>query len=299
VKPGGYAWWYVDALSDDGQFGLSIIAFIGSVFSPYYYWAGRRDPTNHCAINVGLYAPGRKRWTMTERGRDALHVAERSITVGPSGMEWTSDCLTVKLDEKIFPTRAPIRGTIRLFPKTLFNTAYPLDTAGRHRWEPIAPIGRVEVALEAPAMRWSGHGYFDSNFGDEPLEAAFSTWDWSRADLKDAATVLYDVRDRAGGERRLSLRFNADGSVAPFEAASRAQFSKTLWGIERGSRTDDPATAAVVQTLEDTPFYARSVLRSRICGEMATSIHESLSLKRFDTARVKLMLPFRMPRVWW
>ena len=34
----GYVWWYVDALSDDGRQGLTIIAFIGSVFSPYYAW---------------------------------------------------------------------------------------------------------------------------------------------------------------------------------------------------------------------------------------------------------------------
>ncbi len=42
VPPGGYAWWYVDAFSEDQQFGLSIIAFVGSVFSPYYAWSGRR-----------------------------------------------------------------------------------------------------------------------------------------------------------------------------------------------------------------------------------------------------------------
>ena len=42
VPPGGYAWWYVDALSDDGRHGLTIIAFIGSVFSPYYACARRR-----------------------------------------------------------------------------------------------------------------------------------------------------------------------------------------------------------------------------------------------------------------
>ena len=59
----GYAWWYVDALSDDGAHALTIIAFIGSVFSPYYAWArqrGRGDPENHVAVNVALYGtPGK------------------------------------------------------------------------------------------------------------------------------------------------------------------------------------------------------------------------------------------------
>jgi carotenoid 1,2-hydratase len=47
IPPGGYSWWYVDAISDDGQHGLTIIAFLGSVFSPYYKRSGRGDPLNH------------------------------------------------------------------------------------------------------------------------------------------------------------------------------------------------------------------------------------------------------------
>ena len=31
----GYVWWYVDAFSEDRAYGLTLIAFIGSVFSPY------------------------------------------------------------------------------------------------------------------------------------------------------------------------------------------------------------------------------------------------------------------------
>ena len=43
---------------------LPIIAFIGSVFSPYYAWSGRTDPYNHCAINLALYGPRSSRWAM-------------------------------------------------------------------------------------------------------------------------------------------------------------------------------------------------------------------------------------------
>ena len=34
VARNGYSWWYVDGLSDDGSQGITLIAFIGSVFSP-------------------------------------------------------------------------------------------------------------------------------------------------------------------------------------------------------------------------------------------------------------------------
>jgi carotenoid 1,2-hydratase len=52
----------------------------------------------------------------------------------------------------------------------------------------------------------------------------------------------------------------------------------------------------VISTLEDTPFYARSVVRTRLLGEPVTAMHESLSLDRFSALWVQAMLPFRIPR---
>ena len=78
LGPNAYQWWYVDALSDDGQYGITIIALIGSVFSPYYAWARRRgpaDPEQFCALNVALYGKDRRAWAMTERGRRQLPAA--------------------------------------------------------------------------------------------------------------------------------------------------------------------------------------------------------------------------------
>jgi carotenoid 1,2-hydratase len=53
----------------------------------------------------------------------------------------------------------------------------------------------------------------------------------------------------------------------------------------------------VVQTLEDAPFYARSVVASQLQGESVNAVHESLSLDRFRSGWVQVLLPFRMPRV--
>ena len=80
----GYAWWYLDGISADGTRAISVIAFIGSVFSPWYAWSGRRDPENHVCINVATYGPG-GRFAMTERGRAALRRGPDRLAVVSKG----------------------------------------------------------------------------------------------------------------------------------------------------------------------------------------------------------------------
>jgi carotenoid 1,2-hydratase len=109
--------------------------------------------------------------------------------------------------------------------------------------------------------------------------------------------VIYDVRQKSGADRVVAQRFAADGSSQPFEAPPRQDLPGSLWRIPRAMRNADGAPAArVVQTLEDTPFYARSVVDSSLLGERVRSFHESLLLPRVVRWPVRLMLPFRMPR---
>jgi hypothetical protein len=37
LQPRGYAWWYIDGLSNDGRHAITVKAFVGSVFSPFYF----------------------------------------------------------------------------------------------------------------------------------------------------------------------------------------------------------------------------------------------------------------------
>jgi carotenoid 1,2-hydratase len=301
VVPGGYLWWYVDALSDDGRHGLTIIAFVGSVFSPYYAWArarGQADPADHCALNVALYGRGVRRWTMTERGRSRVRRDARHFAVGPSAVRWERDRLEIDIVERAVPFGQKVRGRVTVTPDALCDFVAPLDDGGRHRWGPIAPRARVEVAMSAPSLSWQGHAYVDSNEGDEPIERPFVDWDWSRAGMRDGSTaVIYDVRQRAGADRVLALRFARSGAVEPFEPPPRQPLPRTFWRIDRTMRTDPGTSATVLQTFEDTPFYARSLLSSGLLGEQVVSMHETLDVPRFESTAVRLMLPWRMPRI--
>ena len=307
MAAGGYTWWYIDALSDDGQQGITIIAFIGSVFSPYYAWARRRtrfgaaDPLNHCAVNVALYRPGgAKHWAMTERGRGQVQRSATSLAIGPSNLRWVDGSLVITLDEITAPWFTRLRGEVRVTPAAIIDRSCALDALGLHRWRPIAPVARVEVRMSQPGVSWSGPGYVDSNSGRAPLESHFSRWDWSRAALSgQRSAVLYDVTRRDGSEMSLALMFDAGGGepVQAFMPPPRAVLPTTGWRVARHTRCDAGRAASVTRTLEDAPFYTRSQLSTHLCGEPAHAVHESLSLARFDTRWVQTLLPFRMPRL--
>ncbi len=238
---------------------------------------------------------------MTERNRSALQRTAQSLTIGPSSLTWDGTHLAIAVAERGAPVPRRVRGHIRVTATAHTPWQFTLDEAGRHRWWPIAPTARIAVAMTDPQLTWQGQAYLDTNAGDEPLERGFRCWNWSRATLPDGkAAIFYDVIRRDGKEYGLSLGIGTDGTVQSLEAPPQAALPATgVWRMSRATRSDAGSSARVLETLEDTPFYARSVLSTQIDGAAATSVHESLSLDRFRHPVVRLMLPFRMPRVWW
>ena len=298
TPPGGYTWWYADGLSRDGELGFTLIAFVGSVFSPYYAWSGRRDPYNHCAVNLALYGPRNARWTMTERGRGDLHADETRLAIGPSSLHWDGASLTIDINEHGMPLPLPVRGQIRIRPRALNHTVFQIDSGGAHTWRPIAPSADVLVDFSEPGLSWRGEAYVDTNRGDAPLEDAFRYWDWSRVQASDGRTaVLYNTVERSGTERSLALMFAADGSHQSVTPPPEVTLPPTsIFRIKRTTRAGSAAAVRLGRTLEDTPFYSRSVIESDIFGIPAAGVHESFDGDRLGMGLVKLMLPFRMPR---
>ena len=314
MAPNGYIWWYVDALSDDGQHGLTIIAFIGSVFSPYYANARRRaaalggasagadadagaNPLDHCSLNVSLYSTDKKHWTMTERRQTAIHRDATTLQIGSSALRWADNTLTIDIDEVTVPWPSRVRGQIIVHVPSITQATFNLDEAGRHRWKPLAPSARIDVQLNRPERAWQGAAYLDSNAGDEPLEDAFVGWQWCRAALPDGHTiVMYDGQRHDGSLFTLGKSFDRDGNMTPFDLPPRANLPATSWQLPRSTFSEADFVPVIAKPLEDGPFYARSLVALRLNQQSAMAFHETLSLDRFRSRWVQAMLPFRMPR---
>lgn len=233
---------------------------------------------------------------MTERGRDDVVREPARLAIGSSSVRWDGDALVAELEERATPLPRRVVGTIRVTPEAVNTQTFALDPAGLHSWRPAAPQAHVEVTLQSPALTWRGHAYVDMNWGAEPLEAGFQSWDWSRGRLARGSAVFYEGIGRSGDPFALALRFDPTGRPEPITAPPQQRLRRTNWLLPRQTRGDHPGAARLIRTLEDTPFYTRSLLTARIFGEDAPTIHESVDLDRFASRWVQTLLPYRMPR---
>jgi carotenoid 1,2-hydratase len=273
------------------------------VFSPYYARARRRrdaDPFEHCAINVVLSGP-RRRWSMTERGQSCVQADSRSLIIGDSALRWIGGALHIEIRERCCPVPSRILGSVTVRPLVTPGCCFSLDACGRHAWWPLAPKAAIEVSFTHPRLLWSGTAYLDANAGSRPLEQDFRGWSWSRSALASGSAVFYELQPRSEPAHSLSLLFDAEGAAKPLTAPPLCPLPASRWGIARSTRCEqsaagEPAAPRILQTTVDAPFYARSLLRTRIAGQEVTTVHESLDLDRFSRPWVQCLLPFRMPR---
>lgn len=274
-----------------------MIAFIGSVFSPWYRWSGRREPDNHVCINVATYGPG-GRFTMTDRGRSALRQTEDSFTVGPSALHWDGLSLRIDINEvSAPPVISRVRGSITLTPRAVTSVELPLTPDGAHIWRPFAPVSDIQVDLDAPGWSWAGHGYFDANFGTRALEDDFSFWTWGRFPVAGGSTCFYDAARLDGSTLAAAIRFDdAGGAQLESSPPPLTPMRRSLWGLKRETRAEAGYTPRQVSPMLEAPFYSRSMVRTRINGAQTTGVHEALDLRRFRSPLLKPMLAVRVPR---
>ncbi|MEM9057841.1 MAG: carotenoid 1,2-hydratase, partial [Pseudomonadota bacterium] len=257
---------------------------------------GAADPMDFCALNVALYSQRQPRWVMTELRRELVDRQPQQLQLGASRLRVEDGRLSVDIDERSAPFRLPVRGRIVVTPGCITQRDFALTEGGAHRWWPISPSARVDVEFSAPGLAWSGPGYLDTNHGSEPLHEGFDRWHWSRTHGEGHTRLAYHAIERTGRLTDLALTVDSAGHFTKVPAFEAQRLPATpVWRAPRSANL--AGSARVVRTLEDTPFYGRSIITSDSEPGRLT-MHESLSLPRFRSAWVSTLIPFRMRFPW-
>lgn len=254
------------------------------------------DALGFCSLNVALYGKAKSAWTLHERAISASNRAHDGVAIGQSSMRWDGDRLCADICERTSPLGRPVRGTVVLRPELLSGLALQIDARGEHRWWPVAPLARIEVDLPEPGVRFVGHGYYDVNAGQVPLEAAFDTWSWSRARRGDTAFLTYDAVELQSARRSLAFKISASGEVQDLSPVWSTPLARTWFGLSPQARVDQGEPCRVVRRLEDGPFYARALVETRLDGQPVIAMHESLAAQRLRRGWVHWMVKHRMRR---
>lgn len=327
---GGYAWWYVEAHDTvEQRFGLTLILFAGSVFSPHYADRLRRGEAatglEHPAVNFALYERGRaelptkqRLWVMNEYPPSALRIGEERLQIQDSSLTYAKGGIThIELHEHTtrFFGRPGQRLDARLTVTAPPPSQAPLEL-GRsrdgavHFWQPLAVAGSVDVELDvgSRSLRFRGVAYCDRNFGSGRLEDCFQRWSWahgvSDGEAERQALVLYHAERLDGGVTALAVHYDRPEGPPRVVRVSAEQAASDraggfLWlrvprrftvGTAFSQRLDGGA-------LEDTPFYARYATRLHDAGRSYLGVGEYLDLERFSGQTVQRLLTYKTRKV--
>lgn len=327
-SPGGFTWFYVDLIDDQGR-GATVIWSWGLPFLPGYVGAARAGhpeiPINRPSVNVVVYAGGRERFYLLSElpAEDCEWSADgRSWRLGGCVFRWTDTpaaasgaapirTLQASLDLDL-PTGGRVTGELRVrgaLRRDCPDRATTADSTSTHLWTPMVAASRGCLELRTPGgeFRVQGRAYHDRNSAARPLNGlGIQRWWWGRLALPDRDLIFYRLipSEAAATARDLIVEIGTDGACRVREDAEilMGRLRRSAWGLRWPASADFadpdgvPVHVEVSALLDNGPFYQRYLLRGR-CGEhQAHGVGENVVPDRVDTDLLRPLVRMRVHR---
>lgn len=317
--PGGFAWWYIDLLDDNGD-GFVIIWSFGLPFLPGYLGAARagRPVTAGCrpSLNVALYKRGRPEfYLLQEYDADQVEWRPGFWRFGQTTIEasdrGSSRKLDMHLDCSVPRSNERLCGTIHL-SGSIPGWAEPvrIDREASHTWCPMTGPAWCQATFQVGSMApWmvAGWAYHDRNGGHRPLDRlGIDRWTWGRVVGEDKTQIYYVLwpQDSKASTVAWGLDVTADGRVKLYDHLQADLHDETsaTFGMPYHRRVvlrQDDGTSWLTSwsehLLDDGPFYLRNHIR--VEGSEARGIGEWVDPDRIDQTWQRPFVRMRVHRM--
>lgn len=308
--PGGFCWWYVDAIDAEGN-GFVVIWSFGLPFLPGYTSAARagRAPASAevPALNVVVYRDGRPDFYLLQRyspehaswdGAGSWRFGRTRIVATDTAGGRRDVVLTIDAD--VPGQIAPLVGEVRLKgalrPEQADAGQSAVDENATHWWSPICAHAHATLALECgeQAWSWSGPAYHDRNASLSHIDGlGIGRWTWARFCDGNVTRVLYELHpdDRAAEPLVYWITMSDHGGLQVEQPEvverrrARGMFGAPHFDRIRLKTSSGDVTIADASVLDDGFFYIRK----------AVQLHTG---ERIVAGMAEEVLPARVDRFW-
>ena len=321
--PGGFAWWYVDLVDDQGD-GIVLIWSFGLPFLPGIASDARKGrpsaPRSRPSLTLSVYEGGvatayllqeydpvQATWepAQGEEGVDRWRFGESSIrSQARSGRREVEVQLSCEL-----PGGGRLEGSITVSGASCMG----VQTRGSqgaepvHAWAPLAMVatGSADLQINGRQVRLSGRAYHDRNSGQRPLhDLGIRRWSWGRLAFLEREVIWYHLEPEAPGQptRDMVLEVRPDGQLRAVEDHA-VEVGPQRWspfGLRwpRWIRFKDVEGEQVEvrfhHKVDDGPFYHRYLVEGLRNGESARGVAELVVPDRVDLPWMRPLVRMRV-----
>lgn len=330
-KPGGYEWWYFDAVDVTSGYSLVVIFYQGNPFSNRYIRQLKKEPSaaasnpeNFPAISISIYKNNEPvYYSFTEFAKSETSFSTEVPFVQIGGHSLTSEILEEELIyelklQEILPSGDSIEAELTFSSPDLALNVPGHQSAGKksegHFWNLIQPRaevqGTIQLSCEADirqVVRFHGEGYHDHNTGQEPMKDEFRDWYWGRFHFPVYTLVYYVMNRQHRQQHRAWLIDEKSRSVIEkFENVQLKDRGSTIFGLQSARKLvlrngQSEITVQQSELLDNGPFYQR-FLSDAFLSLDGRDIQKSRGISEYiHPARIywKLFWPFVDMRIWY
>ncbi len=318
---GAYEWWYIDALSPNGEWGVVVIVFRGMPMSPDYLAAQSRgtNPSDHCGYTVSIYHHG-KRIYFAFRGINEPDLSNANINIdlndighfNANSIEVNTSIPSLRRSATIKITTSQAAGPSQSEAPSQAAGPSQSEAPSGHGWSLTAPRTPCAVRLviredgvDRADAEWEGVAYRDHNWGQRAMQADFHHWYWGRVHGANR-TIVYLAAPSDASTNAWAGEVDVTGKITPWTnvVVAPSHHRPTMLGLwapktVKVTGTDAEGRAVTVisthdEVVEDGPFYQRYLSRWNVNGaDLGVGTSEYMNVARYKRAWIRPFL--RLP----